>query len=167
MDVKRLIFEAGTVISSAVHELDRKAPDYAPDGVVFVDLIQQCAEADIDQPRKLLWALASKHLTAVRTYARTGRLSSETLRGRVIDGINFLAMMDVWAAHESEILSSVYNHFADSACECRGASRVYLTTGDVCPRCQVMAWYHDTLIPSRTDLILKLGSSRSTPKPLD
>lgn len=139
MRVATLLKFAGDTLASALNELSRKAPDYAPDNLLFVDLIRQCADADIDQPRKLLWAMGSKHTTAIRTYCQTGRLHSETLCGRTIDAINFLVLIRLWAEHENQILSSVYTHFADSNCEClepfAGAP------GEVCSRCDVLAWF--------------------------
>lgn len=139
----------------AAKEVNRKAPDYAPDGVVFVDLIRQCAETNIADPRILLWALASKHTTAIRRYCTDGSLSSETLSNRVTDAINFFALIAVWHDYEHVILSTIYRHFADSNCDCPhpGIESDQDRLGEVCGRCEVMAWFH-AHHASHTDSIL-------------
>lgn len=135
MNVSVLLSLARYITTEAMDELTKKAPDYAPDDVCFVDLIQQCAEADIARPEVLLWALLSKHMTGIRAYCVKGELKSETLHNRAIDAINFLAIVYIWALQSAPILLSVRTHFQDAPCECPRH------LNDICPRCRVLGWF--------------------------
>lgn len=143
-----LVGLAKVFMGQSLDELKRKAPDYAPDGLCFVDLIRQCAEANIDRPEKLLWAMMSKHTTAVRAYCVRGYLNSETLWSRSQDAINFICIINAWALQYPLIMRSVRKHFEDQPCECRHEIiSTHQSTVAACDRCLVLDWfarYHES-----------------------
>lgn len=143
MNVHGLRLFCKGVLVMAEAELAKKAPDYAPDDICFVDLIRQCAEADIPRPEQLLWALMSKHTTALGRYCQTGTLDSETLGNRVIDTINYAAILYVWHLQSLEILRTVWAYHAAQPCVCDG--------NDPCPLHQVQGWYAKYQPSFRTD----------------
>ena len=137
MDVATFLDSAQMTVDGAMAELRKKAPDYAPDDVMFVQIVEQCAEGDIARPEVLLWALMSKHTTALRRWVRTGDLKSETLSNRVFDTINFASIMLIWASQSHAILASVATHVRGLPCDCHDLG----LGNDQCTRCLVLDWY--------------------------
>lgn len=139
MNPDDMVALAQILMDGAIDTLRRKAPDYAPDDVCFVDLIKQCAESDIARPEQLLWTLASKHTTAIRAFCTKGELRSEVITNRTFDAINFFAIIYIWALQSTMIMRSVRHHFLGLGCECpRHAGK---PIAPVCDRCLVLLWF--------------------------
>lgn len=136
MTPRDLIDLSKMVHDAAGAELERKAPDYAPEGVVFVDIIQQCAETGVE-PEQLLWIMMQKHLTALRTYAQTGKLTSEPLVNRTIDVINYAAFISIWASNSAQILRDIRALYLARPCACPHPHRPETR----CSRCEVLVWF--------------------------
>jgi hypothetical protein len=137
MLVHELVGLTGSVLTMAAQEMAKKAPDYAPEGLCFVDIIKQCAEADIPRPEQLLWALLSKHTTALRHYCLDGHLASELLSNRAFDTINYTAILYIWALQYHDIMQTVMEFFHSGPCLCH----LGMAPGAKCDRCLVLDWY--------------------------
>lgn len=56
---------------------------------------------DLGLPMRQVWfVFFSKSLDAIRTYARDGQVESEPIRQRIIDAIDYLALLDMIVAEE-------------------------------------------------------------------
>lgn len=56
---------------------------------------------DLGLPMRQIWfVFFSKSLDAIRTYARDGQVESEPIRQRIVDAIDYLALLDMIVAEE-------------------------------------------------------------------
>ena len=74
--------------------LETKGRDYTPDGIAFSDVIDTANDIGIT-PEKVLWIAMKKHISAVKSYVKYGRLESEPIKNRLIDIANYAALIAV------------------------------------------------------------------------
>lgn len=75
--------------------LDTKGADYT-EGRLQEDRFRNfnLAAADMKVPRGVIWYVYFfKHLTAVRRFAREGKVDSEPIDGRIMDCVNYLFLL--------------------------------------------------------------------------
>jgi len=144
MTPHELVDLTAMITDAAILELGKKSVDYAPEGIVFIDIVRQAAQTNV-LPEQLLWIMMQKHLTALRTFAQTGKLSSESLLNRTIDTINYAAFICIWASNSVHILRDIRSHFVGQPCECPRP----LATETMCDRCQVLVWFERYRVDSR------------------
>lgn len=78
-----------------------KNRDYCPNEEAF-ETAKACAQSCGTTTLTVLWVNFFKHVKAVETCLKTGRLETERLDSRFIDIANYAAMMYVWVKEETE-----------------------------------------------------------------
>lgn len=72
--------------------LDNKGKDYQREGEAFGDMKEISNEIGVEV-EKVLWVFLRKHYTAIKNYVRTGQLESEPIELRLVDLVNYCALM--------------------------------------------------------------------------
>jgi hypothetical protein len=153
---------AARFYGNAAALLSQKGRDYAPEDVVFLDVMRQAADAETSV-EQVMWILLQKHLTAVRRHVLHGYTMTESIASRLVDAANFLALMAVWDEHHDLIIGDLLQHLSREYCSC--------TSDDRCDPCRTFDWARKQLrnaasIPSvllsrRTQRTLDLSAGAS------
>lgn len=69
----------------------KKGKDYEPTGIAFATLIKEAEDLGMT-PEQLLCVHMSKQWSAIKKYAKTGKLESEPIRERCKDLANYCAL---------------------------------------------------------------------------
>lgn len=112
--------------------------DYAPDGVVLLNILDTCVKSDIT-PVQVLGVLLDKQLTALDHFRKHGHTKSESVRSRCADACNYLVFFVMWSEFKSEILTGWLEHWSGKECTCHAVRRVDAPE-DQCKRCLTLLW---------------------------
>ena len=74
--------------------LSKKGSDYNPDGVAFSEIRKEAADLGL-KPEQVMMVLAGKHWGAIKTFVKTGNLTTEPIRERLKDLSNYCSLMAV------------------------------------------------------------------------
>lgn len=74
--------------------LEKKGQDYNPDGVAFSEVCKEAKDLGL-KPEQYMMVLASKHYGAIKTFCKTGNLTSEPIKERFKDLANYCALIAV------------------------------------------------------------------------
>ncbi len=90
-------------ISAACKELlSKKGDDYSGREDRLLNFKRLGNELNLP-PRQVLWVYLRKHLDAITSYVRDGKLEScESLRSRVTDAINYLVLLECLRMDETQ-----------------------------------------------------------------
>lgn len=69
-----------------------KGEEYSRDDDQLANFKRQATELDMN-PEKVLMVYLNKHLDAVKSYVKTGRVLSESIDGRINDAILYLVLL--------------------------------------------------------------------------
>lgn len=72
--------------------LHAKGMDYSAEGDAN-STFREIAERVSAKPEQVWYAFFSKHIAAIERYIRDGKVESEPIRGRIVDAINYLAIL--------------------------------------------------------------------------
>lgn len=87
------LFPASGLLAEAMAVANAKRADYTNGGDRFANFRTRAEELKCSI--FLVWSVyAGKHLDALRTYTRTGKLESEPVNGRVVDLLNYLDLLE-------------------------------------------------------------------------
>jgi hypothetical protein len=121
MDLPERHKHTALLFAECVRTLESKGADYSPEEGAFEDF-ERAAEDLALLPEEILWVYLTKHLQALRAYlvqlrtdagdsrpsppdpgaevvGRIPREHSEPIRGRIVDAINYLAILDAMRAN--------------------------------------------------------------------
>jgi hypothetical protein len=129
---------AAAFFGNAAALLSRKGRDYAPEDVVFLDVVMQSAMAEVS-PEIVMWVMLQKHLTAVRRFVVHGSLDSEAATSRFTDVANFVALLDFFNLNREKILLDIQTHLILEPCALEPTS-VCNSDDTVCDRCRALHW---------------------------
>lgn len=88
----QLLKDAENMFETAMHVLDTKGRDYAPEGDALSEFYGTANLLGITPQQ--VWAVHfMKQVKAVLRYVKDGKLSSETLESRLTDIINYAAIL--------------------------------------------------------------------------
>lgn len=90
--VERLLADCREVLA-------RKGADYSGHGDRLANFTN-CARAFGVSPRIALGIYLSKHLSAVNAYIKNDKVESEPIRGRIVDAINYLVLLNYMIERE-------------------------------------------------------------------
>lgn len=113
--------------------LDGKSRDYAPEGVPLLNLVDSCRKWGL-QPVQVLGIAYQKQETALSRFVRDGVLDSDPVRSRLIDAVNYLALMAFYVQFKRAIHDQWETWTLAQPCTC-GESGVR-----VCTRCARLEW---------------------------
>lgn len=88
------------LFKNCVAILHSKGRDYNPDNESLKGVRDVAREAGIT-PQQVLWVYLRKHISAVHQYTKTGNVSSEGIVSRLMDVINYAALMYVLFVQDS------------------------------------------------------------------
>lgn len=111
--------------------LDGKSRDYAPEGVPLLNVVDSCRKWGL-QPLQVLGIAYQKQETALSRFVREGVLDSDPVRSRLIDAVNYLALMAFYVQCKSLIHERWRTWIQSQPCTCGAAG--------VCTRCARLEW---------------------------
>lgn len=128
MTVDQQMKHVKTFLGDCWKVLGDKSLDYAPEDIVLLDVVRSAAYSGI-RPAAAMYLHLEKHVTAVRRYCATGKVTSEPIHGRFVDLINHASLIHFFIENEEVIRRDVAQYIlTHDACTCtRG--------GDRCDRC--------------------------------
>jgi hypothetical protein len=135
-----------------------KGPDYNPDNIPLMDVLETAVDLDTGIPH-VLWTYYRKHATAIRRHCIDGMLESEPVMGRLQDAANYLAMLSFYEAYKQELHAVWRKHWAGQSCECARTNPMGILA-DICPRDKTLLWLERRAFAIGSDPT----SSHSTPK---
>lgn len=113
--------------------------DYAPDGVVLLNVLETCVNRQI-KPEQVLGVLLDKQLTAINHYRQHGHTNSESLASRAADAANYLVFLTMWEEKRREILDGWNEHWTAQPCTCELLVDDPTMRGLSCQRCNTVSW---------------------------
>ena len=135
-DVKRFI---ELFFSAAMAIIRVKDPDYNPDGIPLLDVLEASVEYNVTPPQTLL-ILCRKHQSAINRYARDGRVQSEPILERLKDVANYMALIAFYDVHKTDLHTQWKRYWRAQACACVGDQGLIHPTDDMCQRCRTLSW---------------------------
>jgi len=118
----------------AAEILNGKSRDYAPEGIPLLNVVDSCRKWNM-QPLQVLGIAYQKQETAISRFVRDGVLDSDPIRSRLIDAVNYFALMAFYAQYRQAIHEQWERWVRAQPCTC--------TFGELphsCVRCLRLKW---------------------------
>jgi hypothetical protein len=113
--------------------LDGKSRDYAPEGVPLLNVVDSCRKWGL-QPLQVLGIAYQKQETALSRFVREGVLDTDSVRSRLIDAVNYLALMAFYLRYTPEIHDQWKRWVLQQPCTCT------VEAPGSCIRCARLTW---------------------------
>ena len=137
-----------------------KGPDYNPDNIPLMDVLETAVDLDVGIPH-ILWTYYRKHATVIRRHCIAGEVESEPIMGRAQDAANYLAMMMFYESYKQELHAAWRQHWVEQECEQEsGLNGIATTHPSQCQTCRTLRWLERRAFSVGSDPT----SSRSTRK---
>lgn len=118
--------------SESLAVLTSKSRDYAPEGVPLLNVLDSCRKWGL-QPLQVLGIAYQKQETALSRYVRGEPLDTDSPRSRLIDAVNYLALMAFYIQFRDRIHEQWEMWLNRQPCLCTYGS-------DKCTRCARLEW---------------------------
>ena len=119
MTVSEQLRYAREFVDTACRLLESKSTDYAPHNVVLYDLVKD-ASALGQRPEIALYLMMKKHVSAIERWVYYHDTSySEPIQSRLLDLVNFCALMGFLETNRDRILTDVIAILNHEPCECQ------------------------------------------------
>lgn len=102
MDIKVRNIKLANFFEDCLTILENKGSDYNPSGIAFSEIRAEAADLGL-KPEQVMLVLAGKHWGAIKTYVKTGKLTSEPIKERLKDLANYCALMSVLLEDQKDI----------------------------------------------------------------
>lgn len=106
--------EIENCLMKAVNILSTKGKDYSGDLDVLQNFKKGAASFGVN-PDTILMIFADKHWQAIKAYAKTYKLESEPIEGRIIDVIAYMVLLYAMVKERDDKREERSNHNQDSA----------------------------------------------------
>lgn len=117
--------------AEAAGVLGGKSRDYAPEGVPLLNVLDSCRKWGL-QPLQVLGIAYQKQETALSRYVRGEALDTDTPRSRMIDAVNYLALMAFYVEFKVRIHEQWRTWLLNEKCMCTHSGK--------CQRCERLDW---------------------------
>jgi len=107
--------------------------DYAPDGVVLLNVLQSCVDWQMSV-FQVLGVLLDKQCTALQRYCAVQQLDSDPPHSRLRDAANYFAFFGMYLDRREQIHHAWTLHWTAQTCP------TLLEPGTECRRCKTLAW---------------------------
>jgi hypothetical protein len=118
----------------AADVLEGKSRDYAPEGVPLLNVVDSCRKWGL-QPLQVLGIAYQKQETALSRYVRHGVLDSDPVRSRLVDAVNYLALMAFYVQSKDVIHERWRTWVQSQPCTCMLSDEP-----ESCTRCARLKW---------------------------
>lgn len=122
--------------ADAAHVVRNRRSDYAPDGIVLLNVLASCVQWE-QTPVQVLGVLLDKQTTALQALCKLGKVDSDPPRSRLVDSANYFAFFAMYLTHADVIHTAWYHHWIAQPCRCLEPP---LDNEDVCVRCKTLIW---------------------------
>jgi hypothetical protein len=108
-----------------------KSRDYAPEGIPLLNVLDSCRKWGL-QPLQVLGIAYQKQETALSRFVRGEALDTDSPRSRLIDAVNYLALMAFYIQFQDRIHEQWDVWLRAQPCVCTHSAR--------CERCARLEW---------------------------
>lgn len=131
-------------MGDAINVFTKKNPDYHPDNVAYLEILETAFESGITVEQDL-WGRSRKQTSALKRYLFSGVVESEPARSRMVDVAVYMSMLAVWDTHKTYIVGSAFQ-FVQKHRQCEAPSDSPSDPRTCsCDRCQFLRWLGDLL----------------------
>lgn len=134
MDLREQYVAIDQFYQDALSVISSRQSDYAPDGVVLLNLLNTCVRTGVT-PVQGLGVLLDKQLTALARFFKDGRLDSDPPASRLRDAVNYYAFIHLYLTRRDDIHNGWHAYWLARSCQCH-ALVVALETGATIELCQ-------------------------------
>lgn len=116
-DLEHQMEEVNRLFTEALVQMNGRKRDYAPEGVPLLNVLDSCVKWGVT-PLQVLGIAYQKQETALSGYVAGRKLNSESARSRIIDAVNYLALMAYYDRWRCEIHESWREWLEGQPCTC-------------------------------------------------